>query len=79
MGKPYDKERLEGPVLMECRCISYFKDSRNIWHQPGTVCELEETEARDFENRGWLVIVETQSLEPPENRIIKYRRKRNAR
>lgn len=53
---------------MECNVITYFKDDRGDWHQPGTLHEFSEDEARKYEKMGALRIVRTQMLKTPATR-----------
>ncbi len=75
MVEPDDKERLERP-LVRCLCRTYFQDKAGVWHQPGTMYEFSVAEARELESRGFLQVIETMSLEPPENRIINFKRRK---
>ena len=56
--------------------MSYFKDAKGVWHQPGNRDDFEPTEARELASKGFIKIIETMAVEQPETRVINYRRKR---
>jgi hypothetical protein len=60
------------------RAISrhFFQDRNGEWHQPGSVADFDEDEAVELERRGAIKIIETAMIEPPETRVVTFRKKR---
>jgi hypothetical protein len=59
--------------------MTYFKDSRGEWHQPGSECEFDDAEAKRLETDGHIKTIRTESVEAPESRVIQYQQRRARR
>lgn len=60
---------------MKALAMSYFKDDREQWHQPGNVDDFSPEEAEKHEAAGAIRIIRTAMTETPETRGQPPRRK----
>jgi hypothetical protein len=57
---------------MRAIILQYFKDSRGHWHQPGNMDEFEKLEADELRRRGAIKIINTEMVEQPEDRVVRF-------
>jgi hypothetical protein len=74
MVKHYDAENVERS-RMKAHIKQFFQDSKGVWHQPGNIDEIEDTEADELTERGAIKVIMTEMAEQPETRIV-YKNKR---
>lgn len=61
---------------MKAVAMSYFKDAKGTWHQPGNRDDFEPAEARELASRGFIKIIETMAVEPPQTRVVSMKGRR---
>lgn len=65
---------------MRCVSVTYFKDSRDNWHPPGEAMQLSDEEYKEYEEKGFVKLIQTRMVEQPQSRRKgkRGRRKTNA-
>jgi acetylglutamate kinase len=54
---------------MRANILQFFKDRNEVWHQPGNIDDINDSEIDELTKRGAIKVIETMAVSQPETRI----------